>query len=185
MADFYTNHTPRVFIRYRTLGLVHTIKARVARGSTVPEIEAGLSKLVALLDAAPSFRRSDWSVLNAGYIKQDTGESLPLPTPTVVAGTASTAVPTYCKALQVRFEGRSVTGGRTNLTLFGANVDLDNPSFTDFRVAAGEVGFPTALWTGLSELSPNFVANDNGIANWYSYFNIKLNDSFLAALRNG
>jgi hypothetical protein len=185
MPDFASVHTPRVFIRYRTLGLVHTIRARVARTSTVPEITAGLEKLAAILSSVPLFRFTDWAPLSAGYVQQDTGLELPLAIPTIAPGEASVSGrPEFQKTLQVRFEARSTAGGRTNLTLFGVPIDITTPAAANMRVTSVEAGFPTALWVGLSELSPQFVAADNAIAIWYPYYNIKLNDSFLGDLRS-
>lgn len=184
MADYDENFTPRAFIRYRTLGKTHTIKARLPRGATPEDLQGAVDKLGAVLSAVPGFRYSDWAPLSAGYLQQSTGLSFPLDVPTVTAGTLDPSFQkAYSKFIQVRFEARAITGARTNLTIFGCNIDLDTAAQSDMRVTAVEATFPTALWTGLSEVSPAFVAIDGGALTWYPYFNIKLNDHFLSELR--
>jgi hypothetical protein len=184
MSDYEQNFTPRAFLRYRTLGKVHTMKARLPRGATPEDLQGAVDKLGAILSANPTFRYADWSVLSAGYLQQSTGLSFPLSVPTVAAGTLDPAAQkAYSKFIQVRFEARASTGARSNLTIFGCNIDLDTAAQSDMRVAATEATFPTALWTGLSEVSPSFVAIDGGLLTWYPYFNIKLNDHFMGQLR--
>jgi hypothetical protein len=160
------------------------MKARLPRGSTITDGQAMVDKLGAILTAGAGVRYNDWAILSAGFIHQDSGLTVPLVAPTVAPGTVTMIfTKSYMKYTQVRFEARSTSGCRTNLTLFGINVDFDAADYEHLRVPASSPVFPTAMWTGLSEVAPAIVAIDGTAVIWYPYYNIKLNDHYLGKLR--
>lgn len=186
MSDYSPNWTPRIRLRYRTLGQYHNISVRCPISTVLSGAAIYAERLGLVLSQNPGLRYTDWAAVSCSFVQQDNGVSLPMDVPTVAAGT--TTVPTtigFQKALYARFEARGADGSKTNMTLMGAAVNFDTATGNDLVALPGEAGYPAELITALSELGNQFRTGSGSLAIWYSKMNIGLNDYWSRKVRGG
>jgi hypothetical protein len=186
MADYAPNFTPRYRVRYISQSKSHNMTFRVARGTTDPTGIAG--KVESFLAAIQGHLYTDWTVISATFALEDSDIFLPAPAPASPTGAASlVGVRVSASAVHISFPGRSTSGGRAIVYVYGSNyapntVDAEDD---DFRRTGAEEAAIAGGVTALNELSPALVANDNGSATFYDYVNTKFNDHWVRKLRQG
>jgi hypothetical protein len=186
MADFSPNWTPRVKLRYRTLGDYHNIQVRLPIGTVFTGAAIYLTRLATVLSANPGLRYTDWSAVSASFITQDTGISLPMEVPTIDAGTTSVpSNPGWRRAVYGRFEARGGDGSKTNITLLGAATSLTSDTDNDLVALPGEAGYPADLIGALTELGNQFRTGSGAFALWYPKMNIGINKKWARKVRGG
>lgn len=186
MADYSPNYTPRIKLRYRTLGDYHYIQVRCPVSTTLSGAEVYAERLGLVLSQNPGIRYTDWTAISCSFIQQDNGVSLPMSVPTIDAGTATIpSTPGWRRALYGRFEARGADGSKTNITLLGLASTLDGAGNLDLVALPGEASYPAELITALSELGNQFRTGSGALATWYSKMNIGINKKWAKKVRGG
>jgi hypothetical protein len=186
MADFAPNFTARYRIRYTSLGKTHSTTWRLVNTVTDPSGVASKMGLF-LADLAPNLY-SDWTIVGADFALADSDVFLPAVEPANPTGAVSTGGAAGSDAaFQMGFVGRSTAGGRARFFIFGTNIaaDVRDVVGNDFRVKSAELASISAAIVRLNETAPALVANDNHVATWYEYANMKYNDRWVRRLRRG
>lgn len=186
MADFAPNYTARYRVRYSVQGNTHTMLWRVASDTeSVVGIAAKVSLFLADLEGS---LWSDWSVLGADFAPADSDIFLPTTAPDQPTGAGSTGSRANSdKAYACSFVGRSTGGNKARMFLYGTvfAASLRSGIEDDFRILSSENGDVSAAIVRLNETSPALVANDDNVATWYEYVNVKHNDRWVRRLRRG
>lgn len=186
MADFAPNYTARYRIRYTSLGKSHSMTFRVASSVTDP---TGIAAKVGLIlnDLEPILF-SDWTIVGADFALADSDVFLPAVLPDAPTGgvSAGGAVATDAAAA-ISFVGRTTLGGRARMFLYGTFVGavVRTAVSNDWRLTSAENASISAAIVRLNETSPALVGNDDAVALWYEYVNIKYNDRWLRRMRRG
>lgn len=190
MPDFAPNYTARYRWRYSSGGFTHSQTVRLVSGTDMSDVTGVATKITAFLNTLTGALFTDFTVLGAEAVGSDDDAFLPCAAPEPDAGTDSTAstIPEdYITSLC--FPGRSENGGRARLFLYGTgyrkSMRAGGSIYDDFRITASEESFISDAISALSELSPSFVANDDGVIHWYPYVDVKTNDRWLRRLRRG
>lgn len=180
MADHAPNYTARYRVRYRVLGQVHTMLFRISRATANPASAGDLISSDVLTIAAP-LMFADWAVIGADVAQEDSDVFLPTTSLPVVSGQSVMTgdishIPLYCS-----FVGRSTSGKRAALFLYGFNVSphaADNTA-NDYRIMATENSVVSDVVEALnSHTASGLVANDNSPIVWYPYINVGLNSYY-------
>jgi hypothetical protein len=186
MADFAPNYTARYRIRYSSLGKSHSMLWRVASGVTDP---AGIASKVGLfLEDCEPFLYDDWTLTSADFAEADTDIFLPAVLPDAPTGAVAVAgAVANDAALAVGWVGRTTLGGKARMFLYGTNIAaaLRMSALLDFRILSSENADVSATVVRLNETSPAIVGNDDAVATWYEYVNVKYNDRWVRRLRRG
>ena len=177
----------RVRMHYRVQSFDHSLMARGPVAGDETDAVAIAGKLAALVNTQNASRYTDWALL--GYDWCPAGGDIWFPVDAgedgvVDAGEASTSGRiAAAAAAQLRFEARSASGSKASYTLFGTTWDPSDTPANDFRVTTTEHATIAAFVTGLTELSPSFVAIDAGVIIPKLYANVKYNDAIMKQLR--
>lgn len=186
MADYSPNWTPRIRLRYRTLGQYHNISVRCPISTTYEGAAVYAERLGLVLSQNTGLRYADWTAISCSFVQQDNGVSIPMDVPTITPSTNPVpATVGYQKAVYARFEARGADGSKTNITLMGAATEFGAATTYDLVVLPGEPGYPSELLTALSELGNQFRTGSGSLAIWYSKMNIGLNDYWARKVRGG
>lgn len=186
MADFAPNFTARYRVRYSSLGKTHSMTWRVV--NTVTDPTALAAKVSGFLDDMAPNLFADWTIIGAEFALADTDVFLPAVAPDNPTGAVSTAGSHISDAaFQMGFVGRSSAGGKARMFLYGTNiaVDIADARGNDFRIQSSELASVSDAIVRLNETAPALVANDNHVAVWYEYANMKYNDRWVRRLRRG
>ena len=187
MPDFAPNYTPRYKIRYTVQGKTHSMQFRTLR-TAAPGWEVDIrTKIANVLTALSPNRFTDWLVLSASSAQVDSDVFLPTPAPLPAPGTASASGRLQAQAaMATSFVGRSATGGRAALFVYGTNQNVISiTGEQDWRLVAGEdVDYDSAI-AALNAAAGPLHANDNGLVIWYPYANLKYNDYWVRKIRQG
>lgn len=186
MSDFAPNYTARYRFRYTTLSKTHSMMWRVLAGVTDPS--ALITKIGLFLDDLAGAIWDDFTIVAAEFALADSDVFLPAALPTWGGGEQAVSGSVASDAaVPVSFVGRSVTGGRARMFLYGTNMPtvIRTATGLDYRIYSSEnAAFSDAI-VRLNETSPAIVANDNGNVAWYEYVNVKANDAWVRKLRRG
>lgn len=186
MPDFAPNFTARYRIRYSSQSKSHSMMWRIAASETDPS--ALITKIGLFLDDMATSMWEDWTINSAEFAPADSDVFLPAALPTFGGGEVelSTAVASDA-AVPISFVGRSVTGGRARMFLYGTNFPsvIRSTQGLDYRITSVEAANVGDAIVRLNETSPAIVANDNGDVVWYEYVNVKANDAWVRKLRRG
>jgi hypothetical protein len=186
MADFAPNFTARLRVNYSSLGKSHSQIWRVASSVTDPTDIAAKAVLF-YSDLAP-VRFNDWTIVSASFAPADSDVFLPASIGTPTAGSVSTSGAVLTDpAVSISFVGRSTLGNKARMFLYGTTFrDVVTTSVgADWRVTSAENAAISAAIVRLNETSPSLVANDDAIASWYEYVNVKYNDRWVRRMRRG
>jgi len=186
MADFAPNFTARYRVHYSQGGKSHSMLWRLVNTETDPTSLA--AKVSLFLADLQDYLYTDWTVVSADFAPADSDVFLPAVAPDQpTAGFSLSSFHPTDVAVSVGFVGRSDAGGKARMFLYGTflaqtvRADVGD----DFRITSAEDATISAAITRLNETSPALVANDNHVAVWYSYVNLKYNDRWLRRLRRG
>lgn len=186
MADFAPNFTARFRVKYSSLGKSHSMIWRVASSVTDP---TGISAKVGLfLDDMAPVLFNDFTVVSADFAAADSDIFLPAPTPAFGGGDVNVtgSVPTDA-AVSLSFVGRSTLGNKARMFLYGTSF-RDAVTTTvgrDWRVTSAENAAVSAAIVRINETAPAIVGNDDAVATFYEYANIKYNDRWVRRMRRG
>jgi hypothetical protein len=186
MADFAPNFTARFRVKYTSLGKTHT---QIWRLSSAVDDPTGIADKVGLYyeDLSPVLF-ADLTIVSADFAPADSDIFLPAPTPVFGGGDVAVigSVATDA-ALSLSFVGRSTLGGKARMFQYGTT--FRNAVITavgvDWKVTSAENASISAAIVRLNETSPAIVANDDSVATWYEYANIKYNDRWVRRMRRG
>lgn len=186
MSDFAPNFTPRLRIRYTSLGKTHSQIWRVVRGVTDPSGLVG--KVHSYLNAMVPALWSDFTILGADWALEDSDVFLPVTPPAAVTGANdASGAHTTDAAFAFSFVGRSSAGAKHRVFQYGTTGAgaFGSVLANDFRLNVAESAPIAAAVTALNELSPAVAANDGFGVTWYPYANMKYNDNWVKRLRRG
>lgn len=178
MADFVPQYTPRLKVSYTSLGASHKLQFRMPRGTAVAALAPFFDKIDVFLSALSPFRYTDWAITAVEFAATDSVLFFPvLHTINPSAGTQVLPSPIVGlqKALEMGFSGRSVTGGRAVMYVYGVALGLTTTVTGDSKVTSGENAAVASAVDVLNGGDP-FVANDNGNVVWKPYSIFKTND---------
>jgi len=186
MPDFAPNYTARYRIRYTSLGKSHSMTWRVASSVTDP---AGIAAKVGLFlaDLEPILW-NDWTLTGADFALADSDVFLPAVLPDAPTGAVSTSGSvSNDAAISLSFVGRSTAGLKARMFIYGTDgaAFLRVADGQDFRLTSAEEPAISDAIVRLNETSPAIVANDDAVATFYEYVNIKYNDRWLRRFRRG
>jgi hypothetical protein len=185
MPDFAPNFTARYRLKYSVVGTAHTMTWRFASGFVD---EAGAAdKVAAVINAMHTNLYESWEAISADFAPADSDVFLPSVISSFDAGTQTDPTTTAHEALAVSFIGRSASGGKARMFLYGTNLVEDTlvAYANDWRVLSGESANVLAAVAELNAGSPDIYANDNVVVTWYPYINLKFNDRWVRKLRRG
>jgi len=186
MADFAPNYTARYKVRYSSLGKSHSMTWRVSSSVTDP---TGIAAKVGLFLAdMEGVLFDDWTVIGADFALADSDIFLPATPPDQPTGAVGvTGAHATDATFQIGFVGRSALGGKARMFLYGTNYaqNVASGETDDWRYTSAESPAVSDAIVRLNETSPALVANDDSIAVWYEYVNLKYNDRWLRRLRRG
>jgi len=186
MPDFAPNFTARYRIRYSSLGKTHTMTWRLLAGVTDPS--ALIAKIGLFLAEFNSNLYADWHILSADFALADSDVFLPAAMPTNPTGAVAVdATKLSDAAIAISFVGRTIAGGRARMFLYGTayGAAIRVTSGNDWKFLSSEDADVSAGIVRLNETSPAIVGNDNEVAVWYEYVNVKPNDKWVRKLRRG
>jgi hypothetical protein len=186
MADFAPNFTARFRIKYTSLGKSHSMIWRVASSVTDP---TGIAAKITLFltDLAP-VRFNDWTLVGGEFALADTDVFLPSPITAPATGSVSTSGAVLTDpAVSISFVGRTTLGNKARMFLYGTTFrDVVTTSVgADWRVTSAENAAISDAIVRLNETSPAIVGNDDAVATWYEYVNVKYNDRWVRRMRRG
>lgn len=185
MADFVSNSTQRYRMRYRSAGFVHTMLWRFQPGGVGDNPAGWSAKVEQVIGALGTLLSSDFVPLAAEAAPAGSDVFLPSSVPFIeVTGSPDlTGMPHA--ALSLGFVGRSALGQRARMFVFGVNMDINTgiPEQRDWRLGAGEDSRVSSAISILNDLSPECVATDGGVVQWYPYVNLKFNDYWIRKQR--
>ena len=186
MADFAPNFTARFRVRYSSLGKSHSMMWRVASSTTDPT--AISAKVGLVLDDLAPLLFNDFTIIAADFALADTDVFLPAPSPAFGGGDVSAAggVPNDA-AVSVSFVGRTTLGNKARMFLYGTNSGavMRTTTAQDFKLTSAESAAVSAAIVRINETGPAIVGNDDAVASWYEYVNVKYNDRWLRRFRRG
>jgi hypothetical protein len=188
MADFAPNYTPRYRLRYSALGKVHVMTIRGSRGD-VGIAARGQEVFTDFLAAMQPYLSNTWTIVGADVAGTDSDVFLPttalptLPTLGAAAGDISYR-PNF-----LSFVGRSTSGNRASLYLYGvlASPTAASAAPDDYRITAAEdssIGDAVAALNG-SGAGEGARAIDGNDAVWYPYANVGFNAYYQRKARQG
>lgn len=179
MPDFAPNFTTRYVLKYSVVGRVHSQLWRApSTVVTLAGLDGLISKIAAYYAAMAPKMWSDLAFLSAQWAPADSDIFLPAGTPALSAGAVlvTDAAPS-ANALAVSFVGRSDHGEKARMFQYGVAVTpADSPTAFDFRIHSSEDTHISAAVGVLNESAPSLVANDDHVATFYDYVNVKYND---------
>jgi len=186
MADFAPNYTARYRVRYSSLGKTHSCTWRVASSVTDP---AGVAdKFGLFLADMQGSLWEDFTVIGADFAEADSDVFLPAVAPDNPTGAVAVAGSFVSDAaFQLSFVARTALGGKARFFLYGTNdVELmRDAKGNDLKLLSSESTQISNAVVRLNETSPALVGNDDSIASWYEYVNMKYNDRWVRRLRRG
>lgn len=187
MADYAPNYTPRYRMRYSVLNRVHVATVRFARAEANPTGQ-GATLFSDLLNAVGDHLDQSFTVLGADVAGVDSDIFLPAatvpaaPMPTALAGDIS-YTPIF-----ISFVGRSTSGARCSLYLYGLHVSptagTNEPN--DYRITSAEAAWVASAVAALNgaTTAPAFAIDGNA-ATWYPYANVGFNAYYQRKARRG
>jgi hypothetical protein len=159
---------------------------RVAASTT--DDTAIAAKVGLFLDDMAGSLWTDFTVVAADFALADSDVFLPGTLPTFSGGTVSAGGQQQSDAaFAVSFVGRTIAGGKARMFLYGTNFDVSVRAAlgNDWKVMSVEASTISDAIVRLNETSPAIVGNDNYVAVWYEYVNMKYNDRWVRRLRRG
>lgn len=164
MAPLPFNNTSILFLDYTTCGYQHTLQVRF--GGDVPETEAE-TELAAFLASLGNSHRL-MTINGCRYLPE--GQNISVEVPWNGATTYGTGAGTANETAQFYdFIGRSATGRRTRISIYGA---ITKTYQEKFRAPEGS---DPAFAAGINELNTGegtFLAVDGGQPIWKRYVNL-------------
>lgn len=189
MADYAPNYTSRYRMRYRALGQVHTAQLRIARSHPGPAAQ-GVVMFQDLLETIAGKLVADWTVLGADVAAADSDIFLPSSSIPMQPTVSAVAADESYKPVYLSFVGRSTSGLRAALFIYGINfapTGADNTS-NDYRILSTEdsaIASAVAVLNNGSGSAANLVANDDAPVVWYPYANMGFNSYYQRKARRG
>lgn len=186
MANYAPNYTARYKLSYRVFGMSHSATFRLERTTAPGDLASFVTKLgLFLSDLAPNLYTS-WTVIKAEFADGNSDLFLPVAAPAQPsAGASQDGLANSRRAQFIQFVGKGMQGSKGSFYIYGYNVGYENGISSDFRITSLENSAISAAITRLSETSPAEVAIDNSNMLWYPYVNVKTNDHYVHAIRNG
>lgn len=186
MADFAPNYTARLRVKYTQGGKSHS---QTWRAPSTEDDPAGLvAKVGDYYGDIDGILFDDFEITGADWALADSDVFLPVTPPTSPTGAVAFSgfKPTDA-ACYVGFVGRTLLGGKARLFQYGTNygANIRTGAFDDWRVTSAEAAAISAAVVRLNETSPSLVGNDDAVAVWYEYANIKYNDRWVRRQRRG
>jgi hypothetical protein len=186
MADFAPNYTARYRFRYSSLGKTHACTWRVASSVTDPTSVA--AKVGLFLADMEGSLWDDFTVIGADFALADSDIFLPAVPPDQPAGAVGVGASNVSDAaFALSFVGRTTLGGKARFFLYGTNdVELvRDTKGNDLKLLSSESTQISDAVVRLNETGPSLVGNDDAVAVWYEYVNMKYNDRWVRRLRRG
>ena len=191
MTALPQNNTNRLFIDYVTgtsaTSVEHTMAVRMLNGVTVTQAQNAVAGF--LISLGEGNLRQGWRVLRVRYQAAGTAFSVPQVIEDELFGILGTYSGDYSprfEAVEDTFQGRSFsTGRRVDLSIYRAASD----AVSNFRVNAGEAGFPAAVGAASAFLNSAvaapgaFVCIDGTQPVWYTYLNMNYNSYWERRIR--
>lgn len=189
MADYATNHTPRYRTRYSALGQVHTLTIRLERDTPDPAAD-GKAIADAFFNAVSRMLVDSFTILGADVAGQDSEIFLPTTLIPVITGPLSGAAgDNSYRPLFLSFQGRSPTGSRSSVYLYGTTASPTAASNepNDYRLTTAEDPYVAAAVDALNGgvSSDGAAAIDGTAAVWYPYANVGFNGAYQRKARKG
>lgn len=189
MADFAPNVTPRYVLKYRSVGRVHSIMMRGARGISFALMESyGQTLFNAFFTTMAAGLPVDLEFISASVAITDSDLFFPAAPPTAVTGAvALTSLSGQDSISHITFSGRGGLGSKVNLHVYGFAWGPDvlpAGDESDFVITAGE---STVIANAIAALAADshIRAIDNSQPVWRSQVTLKVNDYWLRKLRQG
>lgn len=186
MANFAPNYTPRLRVKYSSLGVTHTVLFRDARG--VQSASGLVGKISSFLAALQSILYTDWTVLGADWADEDSDLFLPVTPPDQPVG--AWAIPSQigqARTVAISYCGRTAAGGKARFFIYGTGIFFDTAIAMnqDFRSSAVELPVVAATTTVLNTGAQYLRGNDDAVVTWYPYINFKSNNYQVRKARRG
>jgi hypothetical protein len=188
VADYAPNYTPRLRVRYKAAGRIHTQTWRFVGTGATPDITAAIAAVNNYYSAISPSMLSDWTLVGAAAAGRDS--NIFVPVTGVVFGTGPTPFDPADRAvtaLALSFVGRTVLGLRAVVYQYGtAFSDIGVAGVgNDFRIYAAEDSNIANAITALQGAGATLCGNDGDAISWYPYVNLKVNDYWLHRVRSG